>query len=256
MAYHGGAYHGWQVQPNAITVQQVLEDALQKVLQHAVQTVGCGRTDTGVHARQFYVHFDTTAGAVIGDGVRFLYQLNAILPHDIAVRNILPVTEEAHARFDAVSRSYEYRMHFRKDPFLSGLSWRQRTVPDVEAMNAAAELLLEYTDFSCFSKSNTQVFTNNCRITHAGWHWPDEQQLFFSITADRFLRNMVRAIVGTLMEVGSGKIPPEGVRAVIESKDRCHAGVSVPACGLYLTKVAYPYIDTRLQQEKGASYYE
>lgn len=243
IAYHGGAYHGWQVQPNAVTVQQVLEEALQTVLKHAVQTVGCGRTDTGVHARQFYVHFDTSAKVAVSDRAQFVYQLNALLPQDISVLDALPVAGDAHARFDAVSRSYEYLIHFRKDPFLSGLSWRQRAVPDVKAMDIATAFLSDYTDFSCFSKSNTQVFTNNCQIIHAGWHWLNEQQLVFSITADRFLRNMVRAIVGTLMEVGSGKITPGDVRSVIESKNRCNAGMSVPACGLYLTKVTYPYID-------------
>ncbi len=270
LAYNGTNYHGWQTQPNAVAVQQVLDKALATLLRRPVETVGAGRTDTGVHAKQLFVHLDvmedvsgkmedgeimekvsgkmedekereTTSSILHLTSFLNLKSLNALLPYDIAVKRIIPVHADAHARFDAVLRSYEYHVHFEKDPFLHNLSWLMRDVPDVIAMNEAAKILMEYRDFSCFSKSNTQVKTNNCKISRAEWVW-DGDRLVFHISADRFLRNMVRAIVGTLMIVGKGEIPPEGVRNIIESKNRSNAGTSVPACGLYLTEVKYPYI--------------
>ncbi|HEY4196968.1 MAG TPA: tRNA pseudouridine(38-40) synthase TruA [Mucilaginibacter sp.] len=242
LAYDGTNYHGWQVQDNALSVQEVLNNALATILRETVETTGCGRTDTGVHARQLYAHFtlQTPEGGVI-DLTGLVHSLNAILPDDIADKRIIPVNEDAHARFDAVSRSYEYHVHFEKDPFKINHSWQLRDKPDMALMNAAARIIMEYTDFSCFSKSNTQTFTNNCKITRAEWVY-NEHCLVFHISADRFLRNMVRAIVGTLMLVGRKEIAPEEVRAIIKSKDRSNAGVSVPACGLYLTEVKYTYL--------------
>lgn len=242
IAFDGGAYHGWQLQPNAVTVQELLDKVLTTLLRHPVSTLGCGRTDTGVHAKQFYAHFDIRHGTGIGEHEAFLYRINALLPRDIAAKRLIAVASDAHARFDAVRRTYEYHIHFVKDPFLQGRSWQLRNVPDVAAMNEAAEILRQYEDFSCFSKSNTQVHTHICRVVRSEWLWADEQRLVFHISANRFLRNMVRAIVGTLLEIGRGEHHPEYMHTVIRSQDRSVAGVSVPACGLYLTEVVYPYL--------------
>jgi tRNA pseudouridine38-40 synthase len=260
LAYDGTSYHGWQIQQNAVSVQEVLNKALAIILRQPVETVGCGRTDTGVHAREFFAHFDVDVdhssltidhnasdnhgpltmdhGLSTIDYGQKVRGLNALLPHDIAIKNIIPVHADAHARFDATLRSYQYHIHFNKDPFLRGYSWQVRDVPDMELMNQAAAMIMEYIDFSCFSKSNTQVKTNNCKISRAEWV-KTEQGMVFHISADRFLRNMVRAIVGTLMMVGKHEMPPEAVRQIIESKNRSNAGMSVPACGLYLTEVKY-----------------
>ncbi|SKB52541.1 tRNA pseudouridine(38-40) synthase TruA [Daejeonella lutea] len=240
VAYNGTAYHGWQVQKNANSVQEVLNKALSTICRENIETLGCGRTDTGVHARQLFAHFDLTGDAEVMDP-RFLLSLNSLLPYDISAKAIVNVHSDAHARFDALSRSYEYHIHFKKDPFKHNLSWLIRDIPDLEMMNKAAEIIKGYTDFSCFSKSNTQTFTNNCRISDAKWVKKDDGMVFY-ISADRFLRNMVRAIVGTLMRVGKGEIVPHDIRAIIESKDRSNAGESVPACGLYLTEITYPYL--------------
>ncbi|WP_342646323.1 tRNA pseudouridine(38-40) synthase TruA [Mucilaginibacter sp. CSA2-8R] len=259
LAYDGTRYHGWQLQPNAITVQQKLNEALAILLRQPVETTGAGRTDTGVHARQLFVHIDVQVSQIpqLPEGVPGvdlqaeqdlvkkpklrLEALNALLPHDIAVKRIVPVHTDAHARFDATLRSYEYHLHFLKDPFKQNYSWLIKGRLDVMAMNAAAAILLEYNDFSCFSKSNTQVFTNNCKISRAEWI-DHGDSLVFHISADRFLRNMVRAIVGTCIMVGRHEIAPERIRQIIESKNRSNAGTSVPACGLYLTQVKYPYL--------------
>jgi tRNA pseudouridine38-40 synthase len=256
LAYDGTNYHGWQIQPNAITVQEVLNKALATITRQPIETTGCGRTDTGVHAREFFAHLDLVHsssfivhGGSTTDAAAMNYELsimnhmnlrsiNALLPRDIAVKSIFPVTADAHARFDATLRSYEYHVHFNKDPFKNGYSWELRDIPDMDLMNQAAAIIMEYTDFGCFSKSNTQVKTNNCKITKAEWVRTDNGMVFH-ISADRFLRNMVRAIVGTLMMVGRKEIEPEAVRDIIESKNRSKAGMSVPACGLYLTEVKY-----------------
>lgn len=237
LAYHGKAYHGWQVQDNALSVQQVLNTALQTILRHPVETIGCGRTDTGVHALQHFVHLDTEIELTD----KHLQSLNGILPFDIAVKRIIPVAADAHARFDATLRSYQYHVHFEKNPFRNDFSWFLRDIPDIDLMNEAAAILPEYTDFSCFSKSNTQTFTNNCQIQRAVWEVA-EHGMVFHISADRFLRNMVRAIVGTLVDIGHGHLPPSAIREIIESKNRSNAGASVPACGLYLSEVHYPYL--------------
>jgi tRNA pseudouridine38-40 synthase len=244
IAYDGTNYHGWQLQPNAIGVQEILNKALSTILREPIETLGCGRTDTGVHAAQFFAHLDTeklivdSSWIMVKEG--FLRSINALLPHDIAVKDIKPVDAGAHARFDATLRSYEYHIHFNKDPFKHNYSWLLRDVPNVDLMNEAAKIIMEYTDFSCFSKSNTQVKTNNCKISKAEWV-KTEDGLIFHISADRFLRNMVRAIVGTLIQVGKKEIEPYEVRGIIQSKNRSKAGTSVPACGLYLTEVVYSY---------------
>ncbi|MDB5117889.1 MAG: tRNA pseudouridine(38,39,40) synthase TruA [Mucilaginibacter sp.] len=244
LAYDGINYHGWQLQPNAIGVQEVLNKALTTVLRAPIETLGCGRTDTGVHAKEFFAHFtpQPPEGGVFDKLVlsNMVRSLNSILPRDIAIKNIIPVHEDAHARFDATLRSYEYHIHFNKDPFKNGYSWLLRDEPDLALMNEAAKIIMEYTDFSCFSKSNTQVKTNNCKIAKAEWV-RENDGIVFKISADRFLRNMVRAIVGTLLMVGHKEMEPEAIRDIIQSKNRSNAGTSVPACGLYLTEVKYPY---------------
>lgn len=239
LSFNGTLYHGWQVQQNAVSVQELLNKALQTIFRQVIETTGCGRTDAGVHATQLYAHADLPlAPQAIDAAIR---SLNALLPHDIAVKQIIPLHETAHARFDATSRSYQYHVHFNKDPFKNGFSWMLRDVPDLDLMNQAAAIIMEYTDFSCFSKSHTQVKTNNCKITRAEWV-QEGDTIVFHISADRFLRNMVRAIVGTLMLVGRKEIKVEAVREIVESKNRSNAGASVPACGLYLTEVIYPYL--------------
>ena len=238
LSYDGTNYHGWQSQHNAVSVQEVLNKALSTVLREPIETLGCGRTDTGVHAKEFFAHFDLVDSSLIIDHGTFLRSINSVLPHDIAIKNIIPVHADAHARFDATLRSYEYHIHFNKDPFKNGYSWLLRDEPDLELMNAAAKIMMGYIDFSCFSKSNTQVKTNNCKISYAEWVKKDDG-IIFKISADRFLRNMVRAIVGTLLMVGHKEMEPEAIRQIIESKNRSNAGTSVPACGLYLTRVQY-----------------
>lgn len=240
LSYKGTNYHGWQVQPNAITVQEVLDKALSTFFRQKVETLGCGRTDTGVHATQFFAHFDlVNSASTLKDSA--LQSINSLLPFDISAKGLIETSTTAHARFDASLRSYEYHIHFTKSPFLHELSWLLRDKLNVSAMNHAASELLKYTDFSCFSKSNTQVFTNNCKISRAEWV-ETAQGLIFHISADRFLRNMVRAIVGTMVEIGKDKLAPDVIHQIIESKNRSKAGASVPACGLYLTSVKYPYI--------------
>ncbi|MDB5285339.1 MAG: tRNA pseudouridine(38-40) synthase TruA [Mucilaginibacter sp.] len=242
LSYDGTNYHGWQLQPNAIGVQEVLNKALSTILRQPIETLGCGRTDTGVHAKQFFAHFTPQPPLISGGAIKIdnslIRSLNSVLPHDIAAKRIFPVAPDAHARFDATLRSYEYHIHFNKDPFKHGYSWLLRDEPDIELMNQAAAIIMEYIDFSCFSKSNTQVKTNNCKISKAEWVKTDSG-IVFHISADRFLRNMVRAIVGTLIQVGRHEIEPGDVHAIIRSKNRSNAGVSVPACGLYLTEVFY-----------------
>lgn len=241
LAYNGTVYHGWQIQKNAISVQEILNKAMSTVLRAQIETLGCGRTDAGVHATQLYAHFDSNHVELDKAGSKFLTSVNALLPYDISVKRVIGVAETAHARFDATERSYEYHIHFYKDPFKYTFSWLMLDKPDVFLMNQAAKILFEYEDFSCFSKSNTQTFTNNCKIFKAEWKL-ENNKLVFYISADRFLRNMVRAIVGTLLMVGKRQITLDDVRLIIESKRRSNAGTSVPACGLYLTEVKYPYI--------------
>ncbi len=235
-SYFGKAYHGWQNQPNAITVQEVLENALTVLLRKKIALVGAGRTDAGVHAKEMYAHFDFE---IISDMLDLVYRLNAFLPNDIAVKNIFKMRRDAHARFDATQRSYEYWISDVKNPFLMQSAHYIKHPLDIVLMNNAADLLLGKQDFECFSKSKTEVNNHFCEIKKAGWS-KKEDGIVFEITADRFLRNMVRAIVGTLLDVGVGKSDLDTVKAIIKSKDRTKAGVSVPAKGLYLTAVSYP----------------
>jgi tRNA pseudouridine38-40 synthase len=240
LSYNGTDFHGWQIQPNGITVQACLDKALSTYFRQQVVSLGCGRTDTGVHATQFYAHID-----LVGVADKQLSQatvgINALLPYSIAIKKIFAVANDAHARFDATARAYKYYLHFHKDPFKVNRSWLYKGHLDVDKMNRAAEILLQHKDFSCFSKSNTQTFTNNCQISYAKFE-TQHNGLVFTIQADRFLRNMVRAIMGTLIMVGRGDIQLQDVAKIIESKNRGNAGQSVPACGLYLVSVVYPYI--------------
>lgn len=239
LAYNGAAYHGWQSQQNAHSVQDELEKCLSLKLKQSIRLSGCGRTDTGVHARQFYAHFDLIdqfAGIESND---FRDKLNIFLPADIVVFEIFGVSKDAHARFDALSRTYEYHIARQKDPFLLQKAYFLFGNLDLSSMRDATSLLFEYTDFSCFSKLHSNTKTNDCTITEAIWIETDEE-LIFRITANRFLRNMVRAITGTLIEVGQGKLSVNDVKGIIESKDRGRAGYSVPAHALYLVEVKYP----------------
>ncbi|MCW3071492.1 MAG: tRNA pseudouridine synthase [Bacteroidetes bacterium] len=239
LSYNGTAYHGWQVQENTkLTVQETLNEMLSRLLNQPVSVTGCGRTDTGVHAKDFYAHFDVTID-LLSDKDKWIFRFNNALPADIAISGIYKVKDDANSRFDAISRTYEYRISKKKDPFGIDASWFLYGELDVAAMNKAAALLFDHTDFSSFAKSNTQSFTNNCKIYKAEWK-EEGEILVFTISADRFLRNMVRAIVGTLTEVGKRKMSTEEFVKVIESKNRSNAGFSVPACGLYLADVAYP----------------
>ena len=235
-AYFGKAYHGWQNQPNAITVQEVLEKALTTLLRQEIKVVGAGRTDAGVHAREMYAHFDTSLPINRND---LPHRLNTFLPDAISVQEIVPVKADAHARFDATERVYEYWLVQHKNPFYTDFAHCVHYPLDVDAMNQAAQYLLSHTHFECFSKSNSDVKTFNCDVRQAFWE-KKEDRLVFTIAADRFLRNMVRAIVGTLLEVGLGKMGPEKINDIIASRDRGEAGVSVPAKGLYLTAISYP----------------
>ena len=235
-SYFGKAYHGWQNQPNDITVQEVLENGIFKLLNSPVSLMGAGRTDTGVHAKEMYAHFDIDA---LDNIPEYIFRLNSFLPNDIAFYRIFEVEHDAHARFHATARTYEYHIDKKKDPFSTDLAHFVKKDLDIAQMNSAAALLLGKKDFECFSKSNTDVYTNICDLREAKWERKNDQ-LVFTITADRFLRNMVRAIVGTLINVGLGKYPADYVNTILKSKDRTKAGVSVPAKGLYLTSIVYP----------------
>jgi tRNA pseudouridine38-40 synthase len=240
LAYDGTAYHGWQVQPNAITVQEELDRALSVFFRQKVETLGCGRTDAGVHASRFFAHMDLqdvpeeAVPAAVGS-------INALLPYQIAVKRIFKVADGAHARFDATGRSYEYHFHFHKDPFKLNRSWLYKQALDISAMNSAAALLLTYKDFTSFSKSSDTA-TNNCKVSEAFFRETGDG-IVFRISADRFLRNMVRAVVGTLVRIGKKEIGETELAEIIESKNRSNAGQSVPACGLYLVNIDYPFLE-------------
>lgn len=244
LSYDGSAYHGWQRQPGDMSVQQALEEALGTLLRVPVPVCGAGRTDTGVHARVMYAHFDTDRE--IEDRTRFLNGLNRLCGRDIAVYDIIDVADNAHARFDATSRSYRYFVTLAKSPFLSDRSWQSPGPLDMEKMNDAASILLETDDFTSFAKLHSDAKTNICDVTEAVWEpWENGfgvPGLQFRITADRFLRNMVRAVVGTLVDVGRGKVSIAGFKDIIERKDRCAAGTSMPAQALFLWDITYPYI--------------
>lgn len=242
LSYDGTNYHGWQVQPNGVSVQETLQQALSTLLRQNIEIVGAGRTDAGVHASMMVAHFD---GPEELDCPQLVYKLNKLLPHDIAVRRVYQVPNDMHARFSAISRTYHYYIHTRKSPFLRHYSWLVTFPLDFEKMNEAANRLLDFEDFTSFSKVNTDTKTNICHITEAQWKeiTPLEGQVGgawrFTITANRFLRNMVRAIVGTLIEVGRGRMTVDEFCQVIEQKNRCSAGESVPGHALFLTDVRY-----------------
>ncbi|MBC7525813.1 MAG: tRNA pseudouridine(38-40) synthase TruA [Flavobacterium sp.] len=237
-AYKGTNYHGWQKQPNATSIQETLSKALSTILKIEIELLGAGRTDTGVHAKEMFAHFDYQSEI---DVDYLIQKLNSFLPKDIAVHDFIKVQNDAHARFDATKRTYEYHINTKKNAFISDYSWYYHSVLNLELMNEACLILMKYTDFECFSKVNTDVNTFNCKIFEAYWKQSNDTIVFF-ITADRFLRNMVRAIVGTLINVGLEKISLQEFVSIIESKDRSKAGFSVPAHGLYLTQVAYDFI--------------
>lgn len=239
IAYKGTKYHGWQSQPNAISVQQVLTNGIATILQEKINLTGAGRTDTGVHARQMFAHFDYEFEI---EKELLIHKLNSFLPQDIAVSKIYKVENESHARFDATKRTYEYRIHNKKSAFENESSWYFQHQLNINLMNSACEILKKYTDFECFSKVNTDVNTFNCNIDTAFWH-EQQNNLIFTISADRFLRNMVRAIVGTMINIGLEKVSLQDFKSIIDSKDRKKAGFSVPAHGLYLTKVTYDFLE-------------
>jgi tRNA pseudouridine38-40 synthase len=237
LAYKGTNFHGWQIQPNAVSVQECLEKALSVITRETIAVTGAGRTDTGVHASYFVAHFDSIKHNLDHPG--FVHKLNSFLNKDVAVFSVSRVHPEAHARFDAISRTYQYHLNLQKDPFGVEISWYFFRQPDLAKMNEASRILFEYTDFTSFSKLHTEVKTNNCKIYLAEWTQVGTD-IVFTVKADRFLRNMVRALVGTILEIGIGKISLDEFRTIIEQKDRCAAGLSVPAHGLFLTEIEYP----------------
>jgi tRNA pseudouridine38-40 synthase len=249
LAFVGTNYHGWQAQDNAITVQQQITEAIGVIESHDIQFTGCGRTDAGVHARDFYAHFDYPKWLTTEQRLKLKYRMNSYLPDDIGIIDILSVAPDSHARFSAVSRTYKYIVNRTKDPFCNGFSYFVSGPLDVELMNRGAELLLKCSDFSSFAKNHTQVKTNICDLHCARWEG-DEKYLTFTVTANRFLRNMVRAMVGTLLDLGKGAIDIKMLQEIIEKKSRSSAGYSVPACGLFLIDVKYPSV-IFLQSETG-----
>ena len=238
LAYNGTRFHGWQCQPNATTVQELLETQLSKLLEPGLKLTGAGRTDAGVHASSFTAHFDT-GQSDLAQNSQFLYKLNSMLPPDVAILGLRVVRNDAHARFDALSRTYRYHILRKKDPFRAETSWLYTAPLHSDIMQQGAEQLLNYTDFRSFSKVHTDVKTFICHIEKASWEFGSDEWIF-TITADRFLRNMVRAIVGTLWEMGRGKILLSDLDAILNAGNRCAAGFSAPASGLMLTSVGYP----------------
>ena len=252
LSYNGSRFHGWQCQPNAISVQGTLEEALSKVLRTPIQVTGAGRTDTGVHARIMYAHFNTEIP--ISDTDRFLSSLNSLSGKDIAIKSLIEVSQEAHARFDATERTYKYFVSFTKDPFLYPFCWKASSRLDVHLMNKAAQLLYSCRDFTSFAKLHSDSKTNICDVRKAIWTPIKEDTaandfigdlndgIVFTISADRFLRNMVRAVVGTLVEIGRHKMTIGDFKNIIEAKNRCLAGTSMPANALFLWDIKYPYL--------------
>lgn len=237
LCYDGTSYHGWQIQPKDNSVQETLMKALSTFLRQEIEVVGAGRTDTGVHARLMVAHFDYDG---VLDTNAVADKLNRLLPSDISVYRVCRVKHDAHARFDATSRTYRYYITTAKNALNRHYTWRIYQPLNIDSMNKAAQMLFEYKDFTSFSKLHTDVKTNNCHIMQAEWKQTGESEYVFTIQADRFLRNMVRAIVGTLVDVGRGKISLEEFRKVIEDKNRCSAGNSVPANALFLEEITYP----------------
>ena len=239
LSYDGTNFHGWQAQKNAISIQKILNDALGMMLREDISLTGCGRTDTGVHAREYYAHMDIEKELSKAQAGKLVFKMNSYLGKDISIQRIFPVRQDAHARFSATLRTYKYYITLLKDPFLVNHSWYHYGPFDIEMMNRGAEILMAHSDFTSFSKVDSDTKTKICRITEASWE-KSGSQLVFTISADRFLRNMVRAIVGTLLDLGTGKMNLRYLKLVIEAKNRSDAGDSVPACGLFLHKVGYP----------------
>lgn len=239
LAYNGAPFHGWQCQPNAVSVQSVIEDALARVTRGPVKITGAGRTDTGVNARMMVAHFDLPEDVAVNSGT--VAALNALCGRAIAIEGIWPVHDDAHARFDAVARTYHYYTHSGKSPFLNEFSWQESRNLDFGLMNECGAYLTEVSDFTSFAKLHSDAKTNICRVTKARWHDIGDGRHVFVITADRFLRNMVRAVVGTLVDVGRGKLSFDRFKAVIEARDRCAAGTSMPPNPLFLWEIHYPY---------------
>lgn len=241
LSYNGKDFNGWQIQENTPnTVEQVLEEKLSMLLREKIELVGCGRTDTGVNAKNYVAHFDSHCQDLISNREHWIYKINTVLPQSIAIQNIQKVKDEIHARFHASERVYFYFLNQHKDPFKDTFSWYVYGELDFERMNLAAATLLDYTDFTSFSKVNTQNKTNNCKITKAIWQKSAAHEWRFTISADRFLRGMVRAIVGTLVMVGKNKLSVEEFKKIIETKDRQAAGNNAPPNGLFLVGIKYP----------------
>lgn len=250
LSYNGAQFHGWQKQPNAVSVQEVIEQALSKVLRKNIEIIGAGRTDTGVHARQMYAHFDTSEEIV--KIPELIISLNSIVGKNIFLKKILEVGEDAHARFDASEREYKYFITYHKNPFLKDFCWHSPRLLDLDSMNECAEYLTQISDFTSFAKLHSDAKTNICDVREATWSLIEKDQeakdfignlnqgIVFTIRADRFLRNMVRAIVGTLVDVGRHKISLSDFKKIVETKDRCNAGTSMPANALFLWNIKYP----------------
>lgn len=238
LSYTGTSFHGWQIQPDAPTVQKTLDNALSLVLSEDIASTGAGRTDTGVHASLFCAHFDSKKEDLLSDK-KLIFRLNRLLPADIAIKSIRKVHPDTNARYSAISRTYEYIISRTKDPFLYSYSWFIHGNIDVAAMNNACSLLMKHSDFTSFSRLHSDAKTNICKVYSAGWSETCDR-LIFTVRADRFLRNMVRAIVGTMIELGTGKIDLQKFEEIIEARDRCRAGRSAPAKGLFLTDIEYP----------------
>ncbi len=239
LAYDGTNYHGWQRQPNGSSVQQTLEESMRLIWKRDISLTGAGRTDAGVHAGEYYVHFDLTEDIPQTSLDKFAFNLNSFLPHDIAIRSIFPVAPALHARFSATSRTYKYYVSRFKSPFRNQYSYYLFGDLDVALMNEGARLIMQTEDFTSFSKVDTDTITNICRVTQAHWEFAGEE-LVFTITANRFLRNMVRAVVGTLLNLGRNRIDLDDLSRIIERKNRCEAGDSAPARGLHLVQIDYP----------------
>jgi tRNA pseudouridine38-40 synthase len=241
LSYNGSSFNGWQIQDNTPnTVQQILEEKVSMILKEKIEFVGCGRTDAGVNAKNYVAHFESNSKDLIDNKTHWIYKFNTVLPFEIAVQDIKAVNLGAHARFDAISRTYYYFIHQQKNPFINNFSLYVYGDIDFDIMNKAAQILLEYQDFTSFSKLHTQNKTNNCKITKAVWQKTNIGQWRFTISADRFLRGMVRAIVGTLLLVGKNKITLDEFRKIIEAKDRNMAGANVPPNALFLVGIKYP----------------
>ena len=238
LSYKGTHYHGWQVQPNSGTIQEIMNQDMSLILDEKIEVTGAGRTDTGVHASVFYAHFDSSKSNLDKE-TDLLFRINSKLPKDIAVQEIMKVSYDAHARFSALSRTYEYRITRKKDPFMTEFAHYIYGDLDFESMNKAAYLLTDVSDFTSFSKVDTDVKTNICKVMRADWHF-DPDKMIFTIKADRFLRDMVRAIVGTMLDIGFGRTTLNEFRTIIEAKNRSAAGNSAPAKGLFLTDIQYP----------------